>query len=429
MGDRRTSSRGRLSLRRHRFQVNACFAKEVLRDAKVATIGALEEAGGCPDGEGLRVEVEMIQQVRSWPRDRPHGNACFVAFSLRAPGCPWPPAPAQLRVGPVVALVDEQAFTEPAGDGNAHRIPDEFPALPSSPTTARVLGGRPIGRKPLQPLRVADVRRDETAGARGPDCRRRWNTEPRPPLQGRNGVDRPAETAEPLGPVKTAPELTPVAIRQIRSFVLIQQDGPWILGTGCEHEDALSSLRQAEYLGVDDAVRPGEPPVLELLDEPLHGVPGVEGEHEGDVLEQQPGGGPVGAVEQSKDMFDEARLGTADAGGTTGLAEVLAWKPSCDEIGLGKAVEGRDIGMDLGVGEAGPEHGRCRVIDLTEQGRPVPCFVQARLDSSDPREKSDCGQAGGWLRGGHDASQAARPAEGEHTFVRLLGFPVLVTPA
>jgi hypothetical protein len=66
-------------------------------------------------------------------------------------------------------------------------------------------------------------------------------------------------------------------------------------------------------------------------------------------------------------MLDQARLRASDACRPSGLAEVLARETGDNEIASRKALEGRDVCMDLRVCETCAEHRSGCVIYLAEE--------------------------------------------------------------
>lgn len=84
------------------------------------------------------------------------------------------------------------------------------------------------------------------------------------------------------------------------------EGGSWVVGAGGEEQDS----------------------------EPVHRSTPVEGEHEGDVLQKEPGRSWIRAVEQPEDLVDQPRSGAAGPGRTAGLTQVLAGKAGSDEIDL-----------------------------------------------------------------------------------------------
>src|SRR5688500_3426341 len=94
-----------------------------------------------------------------------------------------------------------EATSDPRRHVDGHRIADELPSMPAAGHVER--GQRPIRRKALHALGIANVRRDDLA-IREDDRRWRRDAEPRASLQRRHRVDCPPEPASPLRPVEPA---------------------------------------------------------------------------------------------------------------------------------------------------------------------------------------------------------------------------------
>lgn len=206
------------------------FAKKILGNAEVATFGSLKEACGCPSGQRLGFELEEVQKMRSSPLDRPHGDLGFASFAKSTPSRLGPPIALKLGVALLIAIGREQALTEPAGDGHANGIPDEFP--PPSTATAvafRLLGGRPVCGEALKSFCIAKLWSHKLGRTRDPYSRGRGNPQSGPPLESWHSIDGPAEAAESLRPVEAATQLLLVRRGEVGLLVLIEQNRPRIL--------------------------------------------------------------------------------------------------------------------------------------------------------------------------------------------------------
>jgi hypothetical protein len=93
-------------------------------------------------------------------------------------------------------------------------------------------------------------------------------------------------------------------------------------------------LRDPERAGIDNAVRPREAKVFELVDEVSHGPAAFELQHERNILEQQPAWTILFVAQPLEHFTDEARLLARDSGGRASLAEVLAGESRGDEVDL-----------------------------------------------------------------------------------------------
>lgn len=102
-----------------------------------------------------------------------------------------------------------------------------------------------------------------------------------------DGVHRPAEPAEALGPVEPERVGGVVAVGS-RPCVVRVQDRPRVLGARGEHDHPATSLRNAGEARVHDAVRPPVAERVQLAHESVHRFPAAEGEHVRHVLDQQP---------------------------------------------------------------------------------------------------------------------------------------------
>ena len=73
-------------------------------------------------------------------------------------------------------------------------------------------------------------------------------------------------------------------------------------------------------------------------------------EHERDVLENEPS--RAAGVHQPEDVIDQHRALATDAGGTTGLAQVLAREAGADYVRIGRqALEITNVRMNGNIGD------------------------------------------------------------------------------
>lgn len=98
-------------------------------------------------------------------------------------------------------------------------------------------------------------------------------------------------------------------------------------------------------------------------------------------------------------MADQARPGPGDAGGSTGLAEVLTRKASGDQIDFTETVELGDVTGKWDRGKALLKYPARRVIPLTEQGCLVAGAAEPDLDTADAGEQP--GNLKLYVRGGY----------------------------
>src|SRR5262249_29050700 len=146
-------------------------------------------------------------------------------------------------------------------------------------------------------------------------------------------------------------------------------------------------LRDPERAGIDNAVRPHEAEVLELVDEVSHGPAAFELQHERDILEQQPAW-TIPLVAQAFEHFtDEARLLARDSGGRARLAEVLAREPRGDQVDLReRAAHTTDVALELRLEVVFEDLPRAR-IDFAEKLVAVACELQTALNAANACEK------------------------------------------
>jgi hypothetical protein len=217
-------------------------------------------------------------------------------------------------------------------------------------------------------------------------------------------------------------------VGKIRRFALVEQGWPRILGLRSQEDDPLAPLRKAECLRVDDSISPGIATPLKLIDKPAHCLATIERKHEGNVLEKEPCRGRIRTVQQTKYMLYQAGLRAGDSSGSSGLAQVLAWKAGREEIARRKLIESRDVWMYRHLGKLLTQDRPSRVIDLGEEHGMVASLTKAELDSSDARKESDYAQ--GWISC-HEA-KSIKPVGGrERMFVssESLGLPELPAAA
>jgi hypothetical protein len=126
-------------------------------------------------------------------------------------------------------------------------------------------------------------------------------------------------------------------------------------------------LRDPERAGIDNAVRPREAKVFELVDEVSHGPAPFELQHERDILEQQPAWTIFFVAQPFEHFTDEARLLARDSGGRASLAEVLARESRGDEVGLReRGAQPTDIALDRRLEVVLEDVSRSR-IDFAEE--------------------------------------------------------------
>ena len=249
---------------------------------------------------------------------------------------PLPHRPASIAGGIVYARL-RQSPSEPFRDRNGYRVADE---RPSQPIWCRC---RPILLEALKTFGISDVGFDD-ASIRHEDRWRRRYTDGRTVLQSRNGIDSPAQSPRPFGPVEAVSMGRQVG-RQHRNVDLIRKQHRFGIDitAGRHEEHSLSSLRK-KCQRVDRPISPPISALLETADQPVHCGSLIELQHEGHVFQDDQW--HATSVEQPKDVLDQARTFAVDAGRHSCLREILTGKSSGKQPGfIGKRSEFSDIGM------------------------------------------------------------------------------------
>ena len=182
--------------------------------------------------------------------------------------------------------------------------------------------------------------------------------------------------------------------------VVREQHAPGIFLERRQEEDTLSTLRQAERAGVDDAICPAVAETFERSDDDLESASLRELEHEGYVFEKHVRNALLG--DESKDFAHEAGARPFDPCRTAGLAEVLAREPRDQEIGPGrKRIEEANVFGEGDVREARLKDGTRRAIDLAEKSGLVTSPGQSELEAPDSGEEASRAERPPWA--GHVA--------------------------
>lgn len=156
----------------------------------------------------------------------------------------------------------------------------------------------------------------------------------------------------------------------------------------------MATLRQTERTTVDDAVGPCEPPCLKLPNQVAHRLTLFEVEHEGNVLEQQPPGtAALEGVDQAKDVTNQPGVLPIDAGGPTGLAEILTRKSCSQQVNLADRLQLSHVARQRDVGKPSGQDSTCPWIVFTQQLRAVTRSSEPLLDTTDSGEESGHGES------------------------------------
>ena len=138
--------------------------------------------------------------------------------------------------------------------GTLTALPTSFQRVPAPRDCLRWL--RPVGRKALEPLGIADVGQyHATIGKE--NCGRRRDAETGAALEGRDRIDRPSEPTNSFRPVKTTGHRRGIARALLGFTRLIGKEHRSRIAFSARNEvHAFAALRQSEGLGIDDAIGP-----------------------------------------------------------------------------------------------------------------------------------------------------------------------------
>jgi hypothetical protein len=156
-------------------------------------------------------------------------------------------------------------------------------------------------------------------------------------------------------------------------------------------QDASTTLRKPERARIDDSVRPSVAELFERGDDHLKSTAFRQLQHEGYVLQEEPGYALL--FEEPEDLTDQARTRASDAFGLPSLAEILAREATREKLGLVRErPQSLDVSMDDGARETRLQDCGRRVVELAQQLSRMSRSGQAQLDTADPSEQSRCGK-------------------------------------
>jgi hypothetical protein len=204
----------------------------------------------------------------------------------------------------------------------------------------------PVRIESLEPFGITDIGSRDRPVQRIPNRRWRRDANRRSALQRWNGIDRPPEPPQSLSPVEAA-ETVWGESWHILATVASEEHRPGIFRPRREQQNSLPALRDPERAGIDNAVRPREAKVFELVDEVSHGPAAFELQHERDILKQQPAWTSFFGAQPFEHFTNEARLLARDSGGRASLAEVLAGESRGDEVDFReRAAQPTDVALE-----------------------------------------------------------------------------------
>jgi hypothetical protein len=115
-------------------------------------------------------------------------------------------------------------------------------------------------------------------------------------------------------------------------------------------------------------------------------------EHERDVLQQQPTRAAAAAVDEAKDVADEARLAPADARCPSRLTQVLAREPCGDELSITETPQRSHVVPERHVSKSCSKDAGGAGLVLAKERRVVARLLKTDFDAPDASEQAGYGQ-------------------------------------